>query len=110
MITQHLVVGDIVRRVPGTREQVNPSTNRGRRLRTVVGEAIVADPIAAAAARDHQTVVPVVVGEVLRHVAVARSDEDDAFPRRDAKRKRRPALRRVEIGRASCRERVYSSV
>ena len=106
MITQNLVVGDIVRRVPGTREQVDPSTNRGGGLRAVVGKAVITNPIAAAAAGYHQTVVTVVMRKVVGHVVIARRDQDDPFPRRDAEGIRWRALRGIVAHLIPLNERV----
>ena len=74
------VVGDLVVRVPGPREQVDPSTElSGHGLGAVVLDSIVADDVAAAAARDHQAVVSVVPQDVVGDLHAAGGDEHDSL-------------------------------
>ncbi|MDQ3214397.1 MAG: hypothetical protein M3Q85_17090, partial [Acidobacteriota bacterium] len=80
MVAYDLVVDDLIVRVLGTREQVDPSTKlAGHGLCAIIQDPVVPYDVVAAAARDHETVVTVVPENVFENLRAAGSEEHDAF-------------------------------
>ena len=100
MVADDFVIGDLVVRVLGTREQVDPSTKPSwHGLRAVIEHPIVADDVVAAAANDHQAVVTVVAQHVVGDLRTARPEQHDAFKEIHAWRQRRRGIGRLAVVR-----------